>query len=56
VETDHKPVPGPQYWEWRCRVCDKPVVDHHQPVNWALVGSVVLSLAILGVAILSHMR
>lgn len=25
---DHKPRPGPQYWNWRCLVCSEPVNQH----------------------------
>lgn len=24
----HRPVPGPQHWDWRCLVCSEPVADH----------------------------
>ena len=24
----HAPVPGPQYWDWRCLRCDQPVNAH----------------------------
>lgn len=26
----HQPVPGPDYWSWRCLVCSEPV-DNHEP-------------------------
>lgn len=25
---DHKPVPGPLHWDWRCLVCEAPVAHH----------------------------
>ncbi len=24
----HAPWPGPMYWDWRCRICSEPVIDH----------------------------
>lgn len=30
--TDHAPVPGPDYWSWKCRVCGEDVEDHR--VAW----------------------
>lgn len=26
--VDHRPVPGPDYWSWRCLVCSEAVDDH----------------------------
>jgi len=26
--TDHRPAPGPDYWAWRCLICDQPVSEH----------------------------
>lgn len=30
--TMHSPIPGPEYWNYRCLVCGKSVADH--PSLW----------------------
>jgi hypothetical protein len=54
--TDHKPVPGPEYWSWRCRICDEPVEDHRYPINPAVILILGLVLAFLGLVVLLNMR
>lgn len=26
--VDHRPIPGPDYWNWRCLRCGEPVSVH----------------------------